>query len=1279
MKKTWFFIDIFVVKVDEIVFCTSVNNCSFENLINYILIINMKQEMNEEIPKSFSDGRYVVIKKLGEGGKGIVFKCTDKMLGRTVALKMIKTSLDEETGSRFNREAQTTARLSHPNIVSVYDIGSVDNHPFLVIEYVDGKSLDDIIKDKFPLSPSEIVRISISIADALEYSHKLGILHRDIKPENIMISNDNVPKLMDFGLARSVDSPKLTHAGAIVGTPAFISPESALGRDNDARSDLYSLGCVMYNMATGHPPFVSKDNLKLIYSHINDMPVPIRRVRKEFPEDLESIIMKLMSKDPFSRYQSASELLSDLKSLKYPSEPLSKSDKSTQNIKFTESLSTTSSGHHRRPIVGLENEIKRIRTLIDSALAGSGSMVMVVGQTGSGKTRFLEEARAYAAMRGFTILSVRCGQNKTGVPGQALSELFREYVTSQPTQLIYKICGDYADQMQKIVPEIAPRLGKVPEFTGLDPQQQRARFNEAVSVFIENMSRENPLFISFDDVHYMDSYSLNFFKYYYESVGSQRTVLAGTSSPLDESSEVFKAMEEAIKARSLDIIELNNLNKEDTRRLISNYLGDSIDDISDEFLNLVYGKTYGNPLFLEETLRYLIDKRQIYQKDDGTWDRDSLSTLKIPTSLRSIVRAKLEGLSEDYLNLLRAASVIGQDFDYEILMKVSGINDEDKFMNLLEELIEKKFLSERKGGLGSVRMYFTDPQVREILYGDISMIRRKRLHERIGEIMEESIPAENLDGLSISSLAEHFQEGGNLSKSLKYRKMEADLFSSAAELSRAASAYETCLDIVSVLPFSDPNEKKRETAHLHLQIARSLRGIDPSNVYKNARSAMDIFREIGDDSKFIESAEICVQYRPNESQNIYREVEAIRDSNETFEARFNFLLSYTTTAQVQGDINEAKRVSDILKKITEENKDKLNNFSNKSIIFWAEIVRLTISDIKSEADIEAVVQGYKDIIKSISNPSSKKDVNLILLRTQVYDFLANFYFFVMMDLMQAKDSFDAAIEDSEHHGSRNNTSILKLESTYFYSVFAKGFEEARQELNNIPRKDVVAMAGTLYEHHFNAYKNGVLSWYYLANGDRDELLKCLTNIAQIEGMQYRFIHIIPELLYYTDSEADDDFMNTLKRAEAVYRDTPITNETVLPRGLIYSTSSEVFARIGQLDEARERNNLLGEMASSLNQKWLAALHYRAGAVIAMKEKKFNEAEGKLTNSVIIWNELGFSFFAGRDLLLLATVYHGSGNLDKSDDSLNEAMELFTQVGAKMYAQMVLARKELLKA
>ncbi|MCL4334472.1 MAG: DUF2791 family P-loop domain-containing protein, partial [Candidatus Thermoplasmatota archaeon] len=1235
--------------------------------------------MSEERPESFSNGRYIVVKKLGEGGKGIVFKCTDKMLGRTVALKMIKTSLDEDTVSRFNREAQTTARLGHPNIVSVYDIGSVENHPFLVIEYVDGKSLDDIIKDKSVLSPSEIVQISISIAEALEYAHKLGILHRDIKPENIMISKDNVPKLMDFGLARSVDSPKLTHAGAIVGTPAFISPESALGRENDARSDLYSLGCVMYNMATGQPPFISRDNLKLIYSHINDMPVPIRRIRNDFPQDLESIIMKLLSKDPSKRYQSASELLSTLKSLKYPKEQLFTGYTDTIGNKITGSFSTTSSGHHRRPLVGMENEIRKIRALIDTALSGSGSMVMVSGQTGSGKTRLLEEARGYAAMRGFTVLSVRCAQNKSGIPGQAISEIFREYISSQPTQLIYKICGDYADQMLKIVPEISSRLGKVPEFTGLDPQQQKARFYEAVSVFLENMSKENPLFISFDDVHYMDTYSLNFFSYYYEPVSSQRTVLMGTSKPLDESSDVFKAMEEAIRARSLDIIEIGNLDRENTRRLISNYLGENIDNVSDEFLNLIYSKTYGNPLFLEETLRFLIDKRQIYQKEDGTWDRDSLSELKVPTSLRSIVRSKLEGLSEDYLNLLRTASVIGQDFDYETLMKLSGISDEDKFLNLLEDLIEKKFLSERKGGFGSVRIYFTDPHVREILYEDISMIRRKRMHERVGEIMEESIPAKNIDGLTISSLAEHFQEGGNLPKSLKYRKMEADLFYSMAEMSRAARAYENCLDIMSVIPFTDPEENKRETAQMHLKIAMSLFGIDPANTYKNARSAMDLFREIGDDRQFIEAARIRVQYDPKESQDIYREVEAIKDTNETFEAKFHFLLTYVNFIQVIGDINEAKKISEILKKIAEENKDKLDNFSDKSIIFWAKFVRLTISDINSEADIKVIVQGFKDIIKSISSLSDEKNVRLIMLRSIAYDFLANFYFGLMMDIKQAKESFDAGIEDSEHLGGHSYTTTIKIERIYFCSVFSEGFDEAKQELDSIPRKDIASNTGTSPEQHFNAYKNGVLSWYYLANGDRDELLKCLAYVANVEGMQFRSIHIIPELLYYIDTEADDDFITSLERAEAIYRDKPFTMETILPRAFIFSTSSEVFARLGKLEEARGRYNSLGEMCSSLKQKWLSALHYRAGAVIDMKENRFDEAEDKLSRSVAIWKELGFRFFAGRDLLLLADVYHGGGNLNKSDKSLNSAMELFTQVGAKMYAQKVLARKELLKA
>lgn len=1230
--------------------------------------------MSEDTPKSFSDGRYVVIKKLGEGGKGVVFKCLDGLLNRNVAVKMIKTSLDEETASRFRREAQTTARLSHQNIVSVYDIGNIDSHPFLVIEYVDGKSLDDVIKDGPPLSPFDIVRISKSIAEALEYSHSQGILHRDIKPENIMITRDGIPKLMDFGLARSVDSPRLTHAGAIVGTPAYISPESALGRGNDARSDLYSLGCVMYAMATAHPPFVSGDNLKLVYSHINDLPVPIGRIRRDFPADLEAVIMRLLSKDPVSRYQSASDLLAVLRSLNYKGDTSIHISGNVTAESTSTSLSgfSSSTGNQRRPLVGRDMETRRIRSLIDAALTGAGSMILVAGQTGTGKTRILEEARGYASLRGFTVISVKCSQSKSSVPRQTLSDLFRNFLSSQPVQMIYKICGDYADQMEKIVPEVAPKLGKVPEFPGLDAEQQRIRMNEAVSTFIENMSRENPLLVTFDDVHFIDSFSLTFFRYYYELITSQRVVFMGASIPLDEGSQIMKAMGEALKARILEIIELGNLDRDATRLLICNYLGERPDNISENFLDLIYKRSYGNPLFLEETIKYLIDKGQLYRLDDGTWSQDSLSSTTIPISLRRIARSKIEGLEEDSLNLLRTASVIGHEFDYEVLRKLSGIDDEDRFMEMLENLIERKFLSEREGKVGSVRLYFTDPQVREILYGDISMIRKRKLHESVGEAIEESSSGINMDSITISSLAEHFQKGGNISKALKYRKMEADLLSSMAEFAQAAISYENCLDIVAAFPFKDIKEMKREEGMLHLQIAKNTAGTDPKKSSASAKSAMEIFREIGDNVSFIEAARLYIHWDLSNSEIVYKQVESIRDSNELLPAKLHFFITYSNSHQLFGDINEAKRVNHIIQQLMENNREIIENIPDKSIILYARLSEALFREMKSEDDIKYFLLKYRGAIDSMPP-------HLKWVRSTVESFVPNFYFTVKLDLENVKGTFIYTARDSEQSGVTNYVGVIKLEFIYFYSIFANGFESAKQELDNLPRRYIASNMGTSHETHFKSYMNGILIWYYLANGDREQLFKTTSLVSEVEGMQFRFLHIIPELFFYMDTDDNDGFLSALERADRIYSGKPWTYETVLPRGLIHSMGIEVFARTGQIEKASERFSVLRGMASDLNQKWLFACQYRARASMAIYEKRFKDAEDLLKKSIEVWKDLGIRFFAGRDYLLLASSYNMTGNLVKADESLNLAMELFTEIGAKMYAQKVLSRKELLKA
>ena len=221
------------------------------------------------------NGRYAILKKLGEGGKGIVYKARDTVLNRVVAIKMLKSAVpSEEAYSRFMREAQAVAKLNHPNIVSIYDIGKEDEKQFFVIEFVDGMSLRSLM-GTYPEGKCDIqtvLRIGIDVCSALQYAHSQGVLHRDIKPENILITEEGTAKLMDFGLAKMLGQPSITQEGIIVGTVAYVAPEIALGKGADARSDLYSFGAVLYEMVTGKPPFPGEDPVKIIFSHIHDYP-----------------------------------------------------------------------------------------------------------------------------------------------------------------------------------------------------------------------------------------------------------------------------------------------------------------------------------------------------------------------------------------------------------------------------------------------------------------------------------------------------------------------------------------------------------------------------------------------------------------------------------------------------------------------------------------------------------------------------------------------------------------------------------------------------------------------------------------------------------------------------------------------------------------------------------------------------------------------------------------------------------------------------------------------
>ncbi|HEY94474.1 MAG TPA: protein kinase, partial [Dehalococcoidia bacterium] len=685
-------------------------------------------------PTSFLDGRYKVIKKLGEGGKKKAYLVHDSRLDRDVVFALIKTeNLNEAARIRVNREAQAMGKLGdHPNIMPIHEFGDINGQPYLVMPHMPGingnndveKLIEHTPDHKLPLD--QVINIAKCVCRGLEFAHSKGAIHRDIKPGNVWLTEDGTAKIGDFGLAVMTEVSRLTQEGMMVGTPSYMSPEQAMAGEVTYKADLYSLGAMLYEMVTGRPPFVGDDMYSIIGGHLNTQPILPTWHRADLPSAFESLIMLLLEKDPVRRPASAGDILQALESI----------EKGDIQEATAEKKIPTENPLYRRVFVGRENELRQLQDAFTGAMSGQGALVMVVGEPGIGKTSVCEQLATYATLGGGKVLWGHCyEEGSLSLPYLAFIEAMRSYILDREPEDLKKELGSGATDVARIVSEIREKL-KVKPRESQNPEEDRYRLLQSVSGFLKNAATVKPILVILEDLHDADKGTLEMLSYVSRNLTGTRLLLIGTyrDVEVDRNHPLSAALAELRRVSSFGRVLLRGLNIDEVRRMLTSI---THEEIPVGLAEAVHRQTEGNPLFVQEVVRYLTEEKLLVHAGGKLVTSDTTSLqMNIPEGLRDVIGKRLSNLSEECNRLLSIAAVIGREFRLDVLQKVASI-PEDDLLNVIEEAKNVAIIEERSTVASAVSYRFAHAFFRTTLYEENIAPRRIRLHQQVARALEE--------------------------------------------------------------------------------------------------------------------------------------------------------------------------------------------------------------------------------------------------------------------------------------------------------------------------------------------------------------------------------------------------------------------------------------------------------------------------------------------------------------------------------------------------------------
>lgn len=691
------------------------------------------------------DNRYEILRVLGKGGMGEVFQVKDLSDQAIIALKMLSIAVSQsEAVMRFKREFSMLTHLNHPNLCKAFDFGTTsERRYYFTMEFVDGV---DMYTATNKLECEEVFGLVVQVCRALSYIHSRGYIHYDIKPGNILIV-DGVAKLMDFGLA----GERITSSGALIkGTPQYMAPEVVKGIGVDARADLYSLGITLFEIVSGKLPFKGDSSVTLLREHLEVIPEFPHEIEKDIPEGFKEIILKLMSKDPFDRYQNANEII----------RAINKISKRENRI---ETVETKASYVLSGKFVGRDDHMQKLK----EALQGEESkFVLIEGEMGSGKTRLLREFRYHAQLQGALFLSNDCQQKARDVyqPLKDLTNQLVLYAEGLDVDLVKK----HGAVLAKLMPQLSAReyMKDIPAPVALDANAERLRlFHALVSFLREIKQKGRSLLISIENIQWIDEASLAWLLYLVENFRSTGVSFFMTFR-IEEMSEehhlnaLFKKTKDKPFLLSLH---LDNLGVADVQALIGSMLGDG--SKVKEFSSQVFDRTRGNPFFIEQVLHHLIEAGKIsWEEGIFRLGRINLREIVVTTNLSGILQSRLAHLSKDSLHVLKLASVFGKKFSFQVMTDWGGF-DESVLHRQLIEMSKKGFLVEELED-HVVHYDFAQAGVREMIYNKISKKKKGELHASLAHFLEERYAGQEEE--IVDDLSYHFSKAGDLQKAFRY-------------------------------------------------------------------------------------------------------------------------------------------------------------------------------------------------------------------------------------------------------------------------------------------------------------------------------------------------------------------------------------------------------------------------------------------------------------------------------------------------------------------------------